>query len=260
MAGKLKAAGLTDFVVLTDSQRVVAPSGLAPYVRPGIEVSGYRFDDTICQWTVHTTGGEVLTARIVVVARRPPSSTVDVIGRGGLAIPRDGTSASQDVAVAGFPNLFLVPDLGSAGRSVRYIMACIRMMGREDARGIEIHQHVQDSPSRWPRRPDPRHFRFTPFEDDVDETHRGPAVLTAESTEIDVRVHLTGHVQPIDGSYRWFGRIARHPEVTALHKAGRDNVTVRLPGGEAAKAKLTEIDPWGNVRVTGTGRPPFPLS
>jgi hypothetical protein len=270
VAARLRRAGLTDFVVLT-------------------KAAGYMFDEATDRWTIHTTRGEVLTARIVVLTEAPLPH-LDITGRDGLTIReawQDGTTTYLGVVVAGFPNLFLVLGPNSGGGSqrptlmtkaqLRYVIACIRMMGRADARGIEVHQHAQDRFNRWVRdskstnrpesslsywrrmrRPDPRHFRLTPFEDDIDETHRGPAVVTTDGTEIDVQVHLTGHLQPIDGSYRWFGRIARHPEVTALHQAGRKEITVRLPGGEAAKAKLTELDPWGNVRVTGTGRPPFP--
>jgi hypothetical protein len=75
---------------------------------------------------------------------------------------------------------------------------------------------------------------------------------------VAIEVHLTGHTQPIDGSYQWYGRITKNPSITALYQAGRKDVTIRLPGRVAVRARLTESDPWGNIRVTGTGRPPFP--
>ncbi|MBP2324304.1 hypothetical protein JOF56_004689 [Kibdelosporangium banguiense] len=89
-------------------------------------------------------------------------------------------------------------------------------------------------------------------------SHRGPAVLTADGTDIDVEVHLMGHLQPIDGSYRWYDRITAHPAVAELHKSGHKDISIRLPGGEGTQARLAELDSWGNVRVTGSGRPPFP--
>jgi cation diffusion facilitator CzcD-associated flavoprotein CzcO len=240
------------------------------------------------------------------------ASTMDVTGVDGVTIQdawKDGMTAYLGVTVAGFPNFFLLlgPNSGGGNQSiifmieaqVRYIMGCLRIMGRADARRIEIKPHVQERFNRWVhrrlkssvwnaggctswyldangvnravwpgssvsywrrmRRPNEHHYSLTPFEGDLDETHRSPAVVTADGTEIAVEVHLAGHLQPIDGSYQWYGRITRHPEVTALHKAGHNEITVRLPDGAATKARLTEFDPWGNVRVTGTGQPPFPM-
>lgn len=156
-----------------------------------------------------------------------------------------------DVPVTG-PNIIALP--GRNFLAERYVIACLRMMVREDARRIEPRHR---KPSYW-RRPNPYDFVLTPYEGDVDDTHRGPAVLTADGAGIDVEVHLTGHLQPIDGSYRWYGRITAHPAITELHKSGRQDVTLRLPGGPDTKARLAELDPWGNTRVTGSGRPPFP--
>ena len=95
---------------------------------------------------------------------------------------------------------------------------------------------------------------------DDDEGYRGAAALVApDGTELPVRIHLGGHIEPLDGSYRWYGRITRDEAVTALHGSGTRDVVVRVPGGADTPGKLTEIDPHGNARVTGTGRPPHPL-
>ncbi|TCO46612.1 DUF4873 domain-containing protein [Actinocrispum wychmicini] len=238
-------------------------------------------------------------------------SKMDITGPGGLTLRaawRDGMTAYLGVAVAGFPNLFMLmgPNSGGGNQSiifmieaqVRYVMRCLRLMGRSDAGRIAVKPHVQDRFNRWVHRrlrgsvwnaggctswyldetgvnraawpgssasywwrtraPKEHHYVLTPLAGELDETHRGPAFLGTDGSEIAVDVHLTGHMQPIDGSYQWYGRIAVNPAVTALHQAGRNDVTVRLPGGVATRARLTEVDPWGNVRVTGTGRPPFP--
>lgn len=163
---------------------------------------------------------------------------------------------SAQVLVTGFPaagpNIIALP--GNTLLAERYVIACLRMMVREDARQIELRH---GKPSYW-RRPNPYDFVLTPYEGDVDDTHRGPAVLTANGADIDVEVHLMGHLQPIDGSYRWYGRVTAHPAVTELHKSGHQDVTLCLPGGQNTKARLAELDPWGNTRVTGSGHPPFP--
>lgn len=93
---------------------------------------------------------------------------------------------------------------------------------------------------------------------DEDE-YQGEATLIAGETELAVRIHLGGNIQPLDGSYRWYGRITRDEAVTELHAGGVRDVSIRVPGGTDTPAKLAEIDPFGNARVTGTGRPPHPL-
>ncbi|WP_237774692.1 DUF4873 domain-containing protein [Actinosynnema sp. ALI-1.44] len=194
---------------------------------PGFDVvlldgeSSYEFDTRTDMWTVTAPNGRTTAARIIVTPR-----------------PVRG------------PNAFRFED-----NNFRYIARCLRMMGMQDARRIEVQPFARIS---YRRKPDPHDYVFTPFESDVDETHRGPAVLTVDGKEIGVEVHLMGHLQPIDGSYRWYGRVTAHPEVAALYRNGHTDVRVRIPGGRDRTGKLTELDPWGNVRITGSGRPPFP--
>ncbi|CAM3833882.1 DUF4873 domain-containing protein [Kibdelosporangium persicum] len=185
------------------------------------EVVSHEFDPRTDMWTVTAPNGRTTTARVIV-------TTFPVTG----------------------PNAFRFED-----GNFRYIARCLRMMGLQDARRIEVQPHARIS---YRRKPDPHDYIFTPYESELDETHRGPAVLTVDGAEIDVEVHLMGHLQPIDGSYRWYGRITAHPDVTALYKRGHNDVTVRLPGGSPRRGRLAELDPWGNARITGTGRPPFP--
>ena len=193
---------------------------------PGFDVvlldreSGYEFDPRTDLWTVTAPHGGTTTARIIVTPE-----------------PVHG------------PNAFRYEH-----NNFRYIARCLRMMGMQDARRIEVQPHARIS---YRRKPDPHDYVLTPFESDVDDTHRGPAVLTADGREIDVDVHLTGHLQPIDGSFRWYGRITAHPDVTALHRGGHTEVLLRLPGGPDRAGKLTELDPWGHARITGSGQPPF---
>lgn len=89
-----------------------------------------------------------------------------------------------------------------------------------------------------------------------DETYLGPATLVTDGGELSVTVHLGGHCQPIDGSYRWYGRITAAPEVTAAFRAAPRDVALRVADRPPAPARLTAVDPWGNVRVIGAGRAP----
>ena len=70
-----------------------------------------------------------------------------------------------------------------------------------------------------------------------------------------------GVFQPIDGRYHWYGRVARSEDVEALVGAligSRASVVLHTPHGEVS-ARLADRDPWGRYRVSGTGRPPFPV-
>jgi hypothetical protein len=85
---------------------------------------------------------------------------------------------------------------------------------------------------------------------DPQELYDGPARIG--STEVDVR--LRGHFEPIDGHFHWWGRVAADTELDT-HTSGAE-VTLVTPHGQAT-GRLSDVDPWGRFRVSGTGRPPF---
>ena len=111
------------------------------------------------------------------------------------------------------------------------------------------------------RGPDLHHYRTPPVLSGAweDEYYEGPATLIAGGTEYPVRIHLGGNIEPIDGSYRWYGRVTHDDAIIELHGSGVHDVTVRVPGGTDTAGRLAELDPLGNARVTGTGPPPHPL-
>ncbi|WP_433208221.1 DUF4873 domain-containing protein [Dactylosporangium sp. CS-047395] len=77
------------------------------------------------------------------------------------------------------------------------------------------------------------------------------APLVAGESTYAVELRISGQFQPIDGRFHWSARMAAGPEVVALLRAGRRDVLI---GG--VPARLVELNPWGDIRVTGTGRPP----
>jgi hypothetical protein len=87
------------------------------------------------------------------------------------------------------------------------------------------------------------------------EEYDGPAAVRSESGEIPVEVNLRGHFEPIDGKFHWYGRIATNPHLAAAHDSG-SSVELGTPYGTAT-GRLSDVDPWGRFRITGTGRPPF---
>jgi hypothetical protein len=92
------------------------------------------------------------------------------------------------------------------------------------------------------------------------EEYVGPAevstgsVSTGSTSGGSVHVRLRGHFEPLDGRFHWYGRISAHETATGL----APGATVRLitPHG-SAEGRLSDIDPWGRLRISGTGRPPF---
>ncbi|NKQ57489.1 DUF4873 domain-containing protein [Amycolatopsis sp. K13G38] len=91
---------------------------------------------------------------------------------------------------------------------------------------------------------------------DDEDGYNGPATLVVEGTEFEVEVDLRGHFQPIDGYYRWYGRIAEHAELDKLLEGRKRPAEIRTPQG-SAKGELSDRDPWGRYRILGTSTPPF---
>jgi len=82
------------------------------------------------------------------------------------------------------------------------------------------------------------------------EQYYGPARIG----DREVAVRLRGHFEPIDGKFHWWGRIAPDPAMEE-HTSGA-TVHLETPHGTAA-GRLSDVDPWGRFRITGTGAPPF---
>lgn len=93
-----------------------------------------------------------------------------------------------------------------------------------------------------------------------DDGHHGSARLFVGDEEVDVEVTLTGHLEPLDGKYHWYGRITQHAAVDAAKRAGATDVELSIGDGPRAPARLAEHDAWGNMRITGAGTPPFELA
>jgi hypothetical protein len=94
--------------------------------------------------------------------------------------------------------------------------------------------------------------------DHDEDGYQGPATLLLDTTELRVEVTLSGHFEPIDGKYHWYGRIRPTEALTSLVGPRRISALLRTPQGEAT-GTLTDPDPWGRYRITGTTNPPFPV-
>lgn len=88
------------------------------------------------------------------------------------------------------------------------------------------------------------------------EGYAGPAKLTVGSAELEVQVELRGRFEPIDGRYRWYGRVARNEQLAALLRGGRGSGIIDTGLGVSA-CDLSEPDLWHRYRITGISTPPF---
>lgn len=89
-----------------------------------------------------------------------------------------------------------------------------------------------------------------------DEGYRGPATLTVDDVDYDVTVTLLGHVEPLDGRFRWYGRVAAHEALDAALQGRKRPAHVVTPVG-TADGELSDVDPWGRYRLAGVSTPPF---
>lgn len=90
------------------------------------------------------------------------------------------------------------------------------------------------------------------------QQYDGPATITLEPTaaapaSLPTTVSLRGHFDPIDGAFHWYGRL---DPATGDQLSNGVRVRVATAYGEA-NGRLSDIDPWGRFRVSGTGRAPF---
>jgi hypothetical protein len=90
----------------------------------------------------------------------------------------------------------------------------------------------------------------------AEDGYQGPAELVDGERVVPVDVTLSGHFDPISGSYSWYGRVAASPDVAALLGSGVRKVVLRTPFASVETA-LSDVDPWGRPRVEGFGATPF---
>jgi hypothetical protein len=89
-----------------------------------------------------------------------------------------------------------------------------------------------------------------------EEEYRGPAALRLAEGEIAVEIRMSARFEPVEGRFRWAGRTSPDPALhervgTGLRKA------VLVVAERETPVKLSEPDPFGGVRISGTGTPPW---
>ena len=84
------------------------------------------------------------------------------------------------------------------------------------------------------------------------EGYEGEVTLLVEGTAPrTARAALAARFDPLAGHVVWSGRVD-------APLAPRTPFSLTTPHG-SGQATATETDAWGNTRLTGDGRPPFPV-
>jgi hypothetical protein len=84
------------------------------------------------------------------------------------------------------------------------------------------------------------------------EGYDGEVTVVAEGEEPrPAQAALAARFDPLAGHVVWTGRVS-------LTLAPQTSMVLRTAHGSGT-AEAVEQDPWGNTRVRGTGRPPFPV-
>ena len=82
-------------------------------------------------------------------------------------------------------------------------------------------------------------------------TARSPSTVRRRPAPAPRTAALAARFDPLAGHVVWSGRVA-------AELAPRTRLVVATPHG-SARAEAIETDVWGNTRLTGVGRPPFPV-
>jgi Domain of unknown function (DUF4873) len=89
-------------------------------------------------------------------------------------------------------------------------------------------------------------------EREAPEGYEGEVTVTVDGAmPLPARAALAARFDPLAGHVVWSGRVA-------AELAPRTTFAITTPHG-TARAEATESDAWGNTRLSGIGRPPFPV-
>ncbi|MFC4070949.1 DUF4873 domain-containing protein [Actinoplanes subglobosus] len=90
-----------------------------------------------------------------------------------------------------------------------------------------------------------------------DDEYRGPATLRIDDVAVPVEIRMSARFEPIEGRFRWAGRTGPHDMLRERVGAGLRKATIIVPGSPETVVKLSDPDPWGGIRLSGTGTPPW---
>jgi hypothetical protein len=89
------------------------------------------------------------------------------------------------------------------------------------------------------------------------EEYRGPATLRIDDTDLAVQIRLSAQFEPVEGRFRWAGRTTPDETLRDMVGGGLREALLTIPGSPQRSVRLSEPDPWGGVRLSGVGTPPW---
>ncbi|ADG96897.1 conserved hypothetical protein [Segniliparus rotundus DSM 44985] len=89
----------------------------------------------------------------------------------------------------------------------------------------------------------------------AEHDYEGPVQVEVDGHTFTAQAVLRGHQQPLDGRFRWYGRIKADAALKEI-VGERANGSVTTEHG-TAKGVLDDLDFWDRYRVVGRSRPPF---
>ena len=89
------------------------------------------------------------------------------------------------------------------------------------------------------------------------EEYRGPATLRVGDQDLAVSIRVSAHFEPVEGRFRWAGRTSPDAALLERVSAGLREAQLTIPGARRTRVRLSEPDPWGGVRLSGAGTPPW---
>lgn len=210
-------------------------------------------------------GAEHLADAIIYGTGYAATTDHKLVGAHGLSIQQawdDGMEPFLGVAVHGFPNYFFLtgPDVDA---QVRYVVGCLRHMARTASTRIEVRRSTQQVFNERAQLTSVQPlavasaFELSSSAPAGEDVYDGTATLQIAETRRDVRVRLTGHLDPLDGRYHWQGTVLDKLPPDVLKQARAGTLTV---GERSASARITEETPWGTHSVVGVGTPPYSSS
>ena len=90
-----------------------------------------------------------------------------------------------------------------------------------------------------------------------EEEYRGPATLRLDDGPVPVEIRMSAHFEPVEGRFRWAGRTGPHDMLRKRVGGGLRKATIVVPGSPETAVRLSDPDPWGGIRLSGTGTPPW---
>jgi Domain of unknown function (DUF4873) len=217
------------------------------------------FDESTHAWALLSPRGEEYRARVLIATdgAAPAGGRPDVLS----------LEPYLGVAVHGLPNYFLITGSDVAAQK-SYIAKCLQVMAETGSSRIEVRFSTQRYFTERKRSGKSRQINWRRVAKYIrssfdlssliavdDDIYDGHATVHLGDDGHDVRIRLTGHIDPLDGQYHWQGTIlGQLPGTDKLPQPA--TVTI---GNRSAGARIIELTSQGGYSVAGVGAPPFAL-